>query len=179
MIAPRQLIVDPLEHYPVDIGRGLWQLQDARRRLLEFLEKRMPPNLANWMPPQSQMNSIGTLLYHIAAIEMDWLYTEVLQREPPPEVHALFPYDVRDETGKLSVIVGESLADHLSRLQTVRQWLLDEFKSMTLEDFRRTRILPDYEVTPEWVLHHLEQHESEHRGEIMLVAVLASAATET
>jgi hypothetical protein len=26
--------------------------------------------------------------------------------------------------------------------------------------------MPDYEVTPEWVLHHLCQHEAEHRAEI-------------
>jgi uncharacterized damage-inducible protein DinB len=28
------------------------------------------------------------------------------------------------------------------------------------------RIFPQYEVSPEWVLHHLSQHEAEHRGEI-------------
>jgi uncharacterized damage-inducible protein DinB len=26
--------------------------------------------------------------------------------------------------------------------------------------------LADYETTPEWVLHHLMQHEAEHRGQI-------------
>jgi uncharacterized damage-inducible protein DinB len=26
--------------------------------------------------------------------------------------------------------------------------------------------LPPYDVTPEWVLHHLMQHEAEHRSQI-------------
>ena len=37
---------------------------------------------------------------------------------------------------------------------------------MTLDDYRRLRSLPDYDVTPEWVLHHLAQHEALHRGQI-------------
>jgi len=37
---------------------------------------------------------------------------------------------------------------------------------MNIHDFRRVRRLPDYDVTPEWVLHHLTQHEAEHRSEI-------------
>jgi uncharacterized damage-inducible protein DinB len=37
---------------------------------------------------------------------------------------------------------------------------------MDLADFRRIRSLPEYDVTPEWVLHHLMQHEAEHRSQI-------------
>jgi uncharacterized damage-inducible protein DinB len=38
---------------------------------------------------------------------------------------------------------------------------------MTLEDFRRPRHFPgQYDVTPEWVLYHLMEHEAEHRGHI-------------
>jgi hypothetical protein len=37
---------------------------------------------------------------------------------------------------------------------------------MTAEDLHRVRTLPQYDVSPAWVLHHLSQHEAEHRGEI-------------
>lgn len=33
-------------------------------------------------------------------------------------------------------------------------------------EFRRVRSLPYYDVAPEWVLHHLMQHEAEHRSQI-------------
>ena len=37
---------------------------------------------------------------------------------------------------------------------------------MSLEEFHRPRKLDQYNVTPEWVIHHLIQHEAEHRGQI-------------
>jgi uncharacterized damage-inducible protein DinB len=38
---------------------------------------------------------------------------------------------------------------------------------MSLAEFRRPRQGPSYTVTPEWVIHHLTQHEAEHRGQIV------------
>lgn len=34
------------------------------------------------------------------------------------------------------------------------------------------RHTPGYNVSPEWVLYHLEQHEDEHRGEITTIRTL-------
>jgi hypothetical protein len=39
---------------------------------------------------------------------------------------------------------------------------------MDLIEFRRLRSLPRYDVSPEWVLHHLAQHEAEHRSQIRM-----------
>jgi hypothetical protein len=36
-------------------------------------------------------------------------------------------------------------------------------------DYRRARNFEHYDVTPEWVLHHLAQHEAEHCGEILTI----------
>jgi hypothetical protein len=38
---------------------------------------------------------------------------------------------------------------------------------MTAEDFHTPRAREDYDVSPAWVLHHLLQHEAEHRSEIV------------
>ncbi len=48
---------------------------------------------------------------------------------------------------------------------------------MTLEDYRRPRALDEYDVTPEWVLFHLRDHETMHRGELALSRTLAEATT--
>jgi len=37
---------------------------------------------------------------------------------------------------------------------------------MTLVEFSQVRTLEPYDVTPEYVLHHLMQHEAEHRSQI-------------
>jgi uncharacterized damage-inducible protein DinB len=130
----------------------------------------------DWAPAPRE-NSIGALLYHIAAIEADWLYAEVLEAPFPPDVVALFPVDVRDETGQLARVRGYALEEHLQRLDAVRSEVLEAFHGMSLAELRRPRELPEYVVTPEWVLHHLMQHEAEHRGEIGMLRWLRDLAT--
>jgi uncharacterized damage-inducible protein DinB len=166
--------VEPLAGYEPDIGRWLWALEDMRRATKAGLADITQPEL-DWTPP-GEGNSIGTLLYHIAAIELDWLYTEVLEgREPwPADITNLFRVGVRDEQGGLSPIHGVGLSDHIHRLDGVREHLLAAFRDMTVQEFRRLRSFPSYDVTPEWVLHHLIQHEADHRGQIELLRSLAA-----
>lgn len=162
------LSVEPLPSYDPTIGRWLWLLEDTRRETLESLSD-LSPSMLDWTPAQD-INSIGTLLYHMAIIEMDWLFVEILEnRTLPPEVEALFPLAHRDGQSQLSRIEGVPLDEHLNRLALVRKHLLGAFHAMSVEEFRRLRIFPDYHVSAEWVLHHLIQHEVEHRGHIQLL----------
>ncbi len=162
--AVEQLNIAPMPAVDPAIGRALWQLEGARGRLKEALTK-LDPDWLDWEPYPGG-NSVGTLLYHIAAIEIDWLFCEVLEQEFPPEVEALLPYPVRDKDGRLFPVTAVSLPTHLQRLDTARQLLLDVYAELSLAEFRRARQLPQYHVTPEWVLFHLTQHETEHRGQI-------------
>ena len=171
--AVEQLRLEPLPALDPAIGRALWQLEGARGRLNETLAI-LDETILDWEPYPGG-NSVGTLLYHIAAIELDWLYCEVLEQEFPPDVQALLPYPVRDKTGRLFPVTAVSLTDYLQRLDTARQLLLDVYASLTLTDFRRARKLPQYHVTPEWVLYHLTQHETEHRGQIQEICAFLSA----
>jgi uncharacterized damage-inducible protein DinB len=169
----RLLTVDVLAGYEPEIGRLVWMLEATRKETKEALEG-VDAAVLDWTPSYNN-NSIGTILYHLAAIETDWLYADVLEQEFPEEVWALLPYDVRDEAGLLTAVQGLSLADHLQRLDRIRAHLLAAFRDMSLADFRRLRHLEWYDVTPEWVLHHLIQHEAEHRGQIMTIRTQAEA----
>ena len=167
----KYLIVDDRLSKEPEIGRWLWALQDTRQRTMRYLDS-LTPTMIDWLPPDNE-SSIGTVLYHIALIEADWLYTEVLEQLYPPKVAALFPYVDRDGQDRLSQVQGLSLEQHLERLEIVRRLLLDVFQAMDLHEFRRVRTLADYEVTPEWVLHHLMQHEAEHRSQIRALRAAA------
>lgn len=167
------VLVDARLSQEPDIARWLWAMQDARRRTMEQLAE-LPQAVIDWIPPD-QGSSIGTVLYHLALIETDWLYAEVLEQDYPAEIAALFPYEHRDGAGQLTQVVGITLSQHLDRLATVRHRLLEVFHRMSLHEFRRVRQLPAYDVTPEWVLHHLLQHEAEHRSQL---GALRSAAEQ-
>lgn len=159
-----RLVVDAGLSKEPQIGRWLWALEDARKRTKAHLEE-LSSEFIDWPPPFG-VNSIGTLLYHVALVEADWLYVEMLEQAYAPAIVSLFPHPVRDAQDRLTNVAGVPLADHIMRLDAVREQVLQVFQTMTLDDFRRARQLPDYDVTPEWVLHHLMQHEAEHRSEI-------------
>jgi hypothetical protein len=83
---------------------------------------------------------------------------------------------MREDDGHLARWRGEDLPALEHRLSQVRKRLLDTYASMTPEDFRRPRSLDAYDVTPEWVLHHLLQDEAVHRGEIGMVKLMVEQA---
>ncbi len=149
---------------PPEIGTALWILEEARKRTFEQLGD-APDAMMDWVS-EHERHAVGTLLYHIALIEADWLFTEVLETDYAPDIIALFPVAARDSSGRLSAFKGETFAEHKQRLAMVRSRVMDVFYNMDLDDFRRTRSLEPYDVTPEWVLFHLSQHEAEHRSEI-------------
>lgn len=159
----RELLVIPeLAGYVPQVGAALWRLEDARDRTLRLLRD-MP---AETIDRETPGNSVGAILYHVALIEADWLFAEILQEPIPAQLHHLLPVDVRDQDGILTAVRGQTLEEHLARLAAIRSILLDRLRAMTDEDFQGVRSLRQYDVSPDWVLHHLAQHEAEHRGEL-------------
>lgn|SRR5574341_59284 len=162
--AKEQLFIASLDAADPTVGRWLGALADTRRRTHHALEGIADP-VVNWRSPDGL--TIGSVLYHVAAIEVSWLYEDVLAGQAwTPELEAMFPYPVRDGQEHLTVVPDDSFAHHRRRLDRMRDILLDIYRAMTLDDFRRPRSLPDYDMTPEWVLIHLINHEAEHRGQI-------------
>ena len=162
----RMQILEPLTDYEPLVGSWLSAFQDARRRTIETLEG-LKPNIIDWPPPWSA-NTVNALLYHLAAIEADWLFTDILEKsEFPPQIDELFPCDVHDADGNLTSVPGTSLEAHIQRLADMREYFMTAMRAINDRDFRRARKFPDYRVTPEWVIYHLIQHEAEHRGQIM------------
>jgi hypothetical protein len=87
-------------------------------------------------------------------------------RDATESLRSLLPYDDRDLEGRLTEVRAMTVEDHLGRLAAVRALLHEHLDGMSADDFHRLRTCPDYDVTPAWVLHHLLQHEAEHRSEI-------------
>ncbi len=160
----RELILSSVECESPEIGVWLSALNDCRERTQKAIAS-IPNEALDWVCPLNR-NTIGTLLYHIAAIELDWLYSEILEQEFPEEFGSWFPHDVRNSEGNLTAVVGENARQHEERLRYVRGRLLEALGTMSVTEFRRVRRLEAYDVTPQWVVHHLLQHEAEHRGQI-------------
>jgi Protein of unknown function (DUF664). len=154
------------------VARYLTMLADCRLLTMESI-KNLRFDLLYWRRNDFDSN-IGDLLYHIAYIEADWLFTDVLEGSVPADLRQQLSYDDRDNHGKLVHIGEEELESSLSRLSTVRAKLNETYAKMNMADFRRLRHSEKYDVSPEWVLHHLLQHEAEHRGQINLLKRLGT-----
>jgi len=150
-------VVDP------EIGRWLAALEEVRRDTLAVVDA-IPADAIDGDPGDGG-DTLGTILYHIALVEIDWVFTDVLDREDDIS-RELIPYDSREEDGRLTPILGETVADHLERLATVRGTILGELRSMKPEDYHLVRGRKEIDVAADWIVFHLIDHEVEHRVRI-------------
>ena len=156
------------------VGRYLTMLAGCRAATIETI-KSLRFDLLYWRRSQFDSN-ISDLLYHVALVEADWLYVDVLQSAIPTELGPHLEYEDRDAQGRLVHIGTEELEASVERLERVRASLNRTFSTMDLGEFRRLRKSARREVSPEWVLCYLLQHEAEHRGQINLLKRLGSEA---
>lgn len=164
---PREILALTPIGDDAEVGLWLAALEDARRETIRELQT-VTPGMVDSLP-DGPLNSIGTLLYHVGLIEADWVATEALGLPDPTELGALLPWPDRTDTGRLSPIDGQTLEQHLERLAAIRRWALDHLRPMTNQQFHRVRSFERYDAAPNWVLHHVLQHEAEHRAHICLL----------
>lgn len=163
----RRLQVTALPGCDPEIGRWLWALEEARRRTLRLVEG-MDQRTLDWEGPDGRENAVGSLLYHIALVEMSWLFYDIMQQDFPPSVAGHFEHPMGDEHGRLTGVLGVPLPEHLARLQRSRDVWLETIRRLSLAEWRRCRRPDgqDYEVTPEWAIFHLVEHEAGHAFQI-------------
>jgi uncharacterized damage-inducible protein DinB len=164
-------LVEPLDGYAPEIGQLLSLLADARQRTMRYVDG-LPPEAIDWeLAPN--FHTIGSILYHIAAVEVNWIYGLVLQRDMPIDVADWFPRTILDDRGDITPMRNISLDGHLYRLDKAHAIMLSAFKGMSLEAFHHVSNIPRMAVTPETVAQQLLQHEAEHRGQIMSLRTAA------
>lgn len=158
-MARYRLVLDPTADDP-EVGRWLGALAEVRRDTLTLLAG-LPDRLVD-RDPGDGGDTIGTILYHVALVEADWVFSDVLDRESDIE-RDLFPADDRGKDGRLSPVRGETVAQHLDRLARTRAMVVGELCAMSAAEFHRVRARDDYDVSAGWVVFHLMDHEVEHR----------------
>src|SRR5690625_807260 len=164
-----------LEPYPAvtpEVGVWLGAMQTMRHGLLSSLDRIGRAGWGNdfldWRGPAGDDNSVGSLLYHIALVELGWLYFDMMLGDTPADLKELFPFEGWDEQERLTHVPDRSLQEHLDLLAESRRRFLAHVASVSLEDWRTLRSPEgdDYSATPEWIVFHLVEHEAGHMYEI-------------
>lgn len=161
------LRISAIEGYDPEIGRWLEGLEQVRTRTLGLIQTLNQWTL-DWEGPDGQENAIGSLLYHIAYVEMSWLYMDIFLQDIPPNVKSFLPYDVATDEGRVMPVLGVSVDVHLSRLHCSRKILLESLRGMSNTEWHRLRDPENcnYRVTPAWAIFHLIEHEAGHTSQI-------------
>ncbi len=162
--------IKPAPGYPPQIGFLLAQLEDIREDTKRYTRDLTPSQLS-WHP-NLKVESIGTLLLHIAAVEWSWIFEDIFKRPMGPEWEIAFPIRV----GKPQVS-GEPLDFYLAKLDAVRAEIKTGLATLTDADLDREIISPDqsgssppvHSYTIRWILYHLAEHEAHHRGQIAVM----------
>lgn len=171
------LAAKPLEGYPSEIGVWLWAMEATREKTKAYIDG-IGQDVIDWAGSEGNENSIGTLLYHLAIVEMGWLHFDTLEqpeRFPKDE----FPFEPFTES-RITPVMGISLDDHLARLDRSRAIFLERIKEITLADWSRLRSPEgeDYDVSPSWMVFHLVEHEAGHAAQIGVMKKRARAALQ-
>ncbi len=157
---PRDVLDLPDGVADPEVARWLSAFAEVRRDTDKILDQIRPEAIDADLGDGG--DTLGTVLYHTALVEMSWVYFDILDREADiPK--ALFPHDDRVVDGRLTPVLGETLEQHRARLATARSMVWPELARMTNEEFHRVRTGPESEVSASWVVFHLIDHEVEHR----------------
>lgn len=164
--------LEPYSAAAPEVGVWLGSMQTLRRGLLNTLSRidqaGWGGDFLDWRGPADEDNSVGTLLYHIALVELGWLYFDMMPEAAPQDLRELLPFDGWDDQGRLTHVADKPLREHIELLAEARGKFLELVAPMSVEDWRtlRSPAGEDYSATPEWMVYHLVEHEAGHMYEI-------------
>ena len=148
------------------IGFLVGQMEDVRTLLLNEI-KGLTQEEIDYTPDVNTVETIGTLVFHIADVENSWMFEAVDgQKLDFDKWKYAFPLrqtlNPRQQTGK-------PLDYYLEILKETRENVKKRIEKFTDEDLQKHYSNRFGNFTLEWVLYHNQQHESHHIGQINLL----------
>jgi uncharacterized damage-inducible protein DinB len=126
----------------------------------------------DFTPYPDRIESIGTLLLHIAAVEWSWVFQDIGGQEMDYEK---WKYGFALREG-IPQIQGKDISFYLERLNEVRDAVFMKLKSLPGNELERLIEVDDDIVSIEWILFHLVEHEAIHIGQVSVLLRLMERA---
>lgn len=138
------------------------QLDDAARRLYTGL-RRLPQPELEYRGPEGNRNSIATLVVHIAAVYLDYLY-EWYQGLPVPDaLRERYRTELQDD--RLQIVEGLTPEQLIELHQAALDMLRAFWHERSPADLNREIVFSEERrVTWRWSLWHMAEHVMVHMG---------------
>lgn len=142
------------------------QMKEVRKRLIDLIDD-LPDVALDYTPNERKVESIGTLLLHIAAVEWLWIFEDVDKKDSDFEEWK-YAFPLSKEVN-LPQLKGEKKEFYLNKLEKVRLEIYTRFMDFKDEDLDVIITSEGKKYSIEWILFHIIEHESLHNGQISLL----------
>ena len=166
----QRMVLSPAPGVAEKLGYYLSGMDEVREQLREVVNGMSDEHLARRAVPGA--HSIGALVLHIGESEWWWMQCIINGHELTEEDRQKPFWDVLvnpDEFARHGYTAQYCL-DLIDDIRKQTRHLLASFSENDLERvFHHTRRGRTIEVSLRWVLHHLIDHEAQHKGQILML----------
>jgi uncharacterized damage-inducible protein DinB len=153
-----------------EIGFYLGGMEEVREQLHEAVVGMSEDHIGRAAIPGA--HPIGALVLHIGEAEWYWMQCVVSGQEVTEEIRCSAYWDVLTEPPGSSYkgYSAEFCLNEIQRLREQTRETLAAFKDSDLERiYSRERRGETREQSLRWILHHLIDHEAQHKGQILML----------
>ncbi|NPD89060.1 MAG: DinB family protein [Asgard group archaeon] len=152
---------------------ALWYslMYETRERLFRVLRDLTQEEL-DYTPDERKFETIGTLLFHIAAVEWSWIFEDIDEQKMDFEEFK-HGFALNPEVN-IPQLKNQRLQFYVNKLEKIRQEVYQRLKKFKDEDLDRIVESEGEKYSIEWILFHLIEHEAMHIGQIQLLKRLFS-----
>jgi uncharacterized damage-inducible protein DinB len=163
-------VLSPAPGFPPGIGLGLSGMDEVRAQLHKAISGLSDEQIGRRAVPGA--HPIGGLVLHIGEAEWWWIQCIVGGSEMTDEDRRLAHWDVLDDPDGFAA-KGYSAQYCLDAIDSIRERTRKALASFSDNDLERIfsfeRRSGTIEVSLRWVLHHLIDHEAQHKGQILML----------
>ena len=148
------------------ISKWYAQMYEIRQWLLHMIGDLSIEEI-DFTPDERTVESVGTLLIHIAAVEWSWIFEDIdgLEMDFDKFKHG---FSLRPNVN-IQQIEGKTLQFYITMLDEVREQVYERMQQLTDEDLEKEVEENGNKFTIDWIFFHLVEHEAMHVGQISLL----------
>ncbi len=169
------ITLTPPEGIAPEIGFYLAGMEEVRSQLRDVVRDISTEQLHSRLRPDT--HSIAQLVLHCGEAEWWWIQCVVGGRDVDAELKETVFWDVFEEGCEPPAeMTSEECIGELDRVSAMTRDALSSFADEGLERFfvRERKDGTKQEFSLRWILHHLIDHEAQHKGQILMLKRLMS-----
>lgn len=172
-------IIRPIEGFSREVGFYLAGMEEVREQLRETVAEISTEDIGRRAFPEA--HSIGGLVLHIGEAEWWWMNCVIAGNEVSEADAAASFWDVLKEPERIarSSYSAQFCLDEIDRVRAETRTRLREVHDEQLDKvFTFERKGKTHELSLRWILHHLIDHEAQHKGQILMLKRLLGLQNE-